>query len=334
MQQIRSALTALLIVWGVVMTAPSFAQTPLRLVANPLPTLVSEESENARLTQLISMAFSEIGVDAELIVDRPAFSGSGLLTGRYDGEFAHFSLQERRDNLLYSKAYLPSLLYVGSRKHSLNEITQFSHLRNARVATTNRIANTPDMRRIKSVSWVRNPTLFDMFSQLAQQRADYVFEDWLVLAEFNRMLSDDGEQPLFVSPYPLVSASITLSVRKDIPDAVKILNDFDNYIDRIQQNGQFNVVMALSWTRKDINADGVADWITHSDIHHNGTPPMSQKGVLPLDKTQPGDASLFVIDGTIYSDWPAASAALNKQPALPRTTLLDHEVYKQMLQRW
>lgn len=312
----------------------SAAQTPIKLVANPLPTLVSEESENARLNQLVAEAFDELGIAVELVVDRPAFSGSGLLTGKYDGEFAHFSLQERSDNLLYSKAYLPSLLYIASRKHPLEEVTQFSHIRNSRVATSNRIANTPAMRNVKSVSWVRNPSLYDMFSQLSQQRAEYVFEDWLVLAEFNRMLINDGEAPLYVSPNPLVSSSITISLRKDYPDAAQILADFDRYISTIQRSGKFNLVMGVSWTLKDINGDGTADWVTSSDTFHTDESPVSQRGILPLDKTRPGETSLFVVDGEVYTSWPEAKALLNKQPGLPRTSLLDREVYKRMLQRW
>ncbi|GGF69374.1 substrate-binding periplasmic protein [Alteromonas lipolytica] len=313
---------------------PVSAQTPVKLVANPLPTLVSEETEPARLNQLISKALEQIGVDAELVVDRPAFSGSGLLTGKYDGEFAHLTLDSPRDNLLYSKPYLPALLYVASRKYPLDEVTQFSHLPSARVATTNRIANTPSMREVRAVSWVRNPTLFDMFSQLSQQRADYVFEDALVLAEFNRLLVDDGELPLQVSPQPLVKSALTISLRKDYPGAAGILREFDNYISRIQQNGEYNEALAISWTLRDINDDGIADWITSSNIYHDDTPPMSQKGVLPLDKFKPGDKSLFVVDGETYTQWEQAQAVLQKNTSLPRPSLLDHEVYKRMLRRW
>ncbi|PRO75580.1 hypothetical protein C6Y40_00320 [Alteromonas alba] len=332
--QLNGVVPGLLSAWLMVLAFSAAAQSPITLVANPLPTLVSEETENARLNQLVEQAFSELGVEVTLAVDRPAFSGSGLLTGKYDGEFAHLALQEQRDNLLYSKAYLPALLYVASRKYPLDEVTQFSHIRNSRVATTNRIANTPAMRNIKAVSWVRNPALFDMFSQLSEKRADYVFEDWLVIAEFNRMLTNNGEKPLYVSPYPLVTSAVTISLRKDYPNARQLLDRFDSYIRDIQRDGRFNLAMAVSWTSMDINGDGTADWITSAQMHHDDVPPMSQKGVLPLDKTKPGEASLFVIDGEQFSSWPDAQAKLNDQPVLPRPTLLDREVYKRMLQRW
>lgn len=332
--QISGVVRSLVSVGLVLLTFSAGAQSPITLVANPLPTLVSEGSENARLNQLVEQAFIELGVNVELAVDRPAFSGSGLLTGKYDGEFAHFGLQERRNKLLYSKAYLPALLYVASRKYPLDDVTQFSHIRNSRVATTNRIANTPAMRNIKAVSWVRNPTLYDMFSQLSEKRADYVFEDWLVLTEFNRMLTNDGEKPLFVSPNPLVSSAMVLSLRKDYPNAQQVLDSFDSYIRDIQRDGRFNQAMAVGWTSMDINGDGTADWITSAQMHHDDVPPMSQKGVLPLDKTQPGEASLFVIDGEQFTSWPDAQAKLNDQPVLPRPTLLDREIYKRMLQRW
>ncbi|HAU90741.1 MAG TPA: hypothetical protein DCW59_00100, partial [Alteromonas sp.] len=117
--QLNGVVIGLLSAWLMVLTFSAAAQSSITLVANPLPTLVSEETDNARLNQLVEQAFSELGVEVTLAVDRPAFSGSGLLTGKYDGEFAHLTLQEQRDNLLYSKAYLPALLYVASRKYPL-----------------------------------------------------------------------------------------------------------------------------------------------------------------------------------------------------------------------
>ncbi|NVK55570.1 MAG: ABC transporter substrate-binding protein [Alteromonadaceae bacterium] len=318
--------------WG----AHSVAAAPLKLVANPLPTMVAEEpgDVSARLKYLVAEAFSALNVEVVLEVDRPAFSGSGLLTGRYDGEFAHFNLQDRRDNLLFSKTYLPSRLYLASREHTLDDVSQFSHILNNRVATTNMIANSTELRRVKAVSWVRNPSVFDMFKQLSEQRAAYVLEDGLILDEFNRLLTNSGEQPLFVSPAPLITTGYTLSIRKDYPNASQILTDFDAYISAIQNNGRFNKLMAIAWTSKDINSDGTADWVTTAEVHHTETPPMSIKGVLPLDNTATGTASLFYIDGKAYPDWPSAQRALNNTTQLPRTSLLDHEVYKGMLKRW
>ncbi|MDC8832387.1 substrate-binding periplasmic protein [Alteromonas gilva] len=312
------------------------AQSPLKLVANPLPTMVAEEpgAPSARLNQLITNAFAAINVDVLLETDRPAFSGSGLLTGRYDGEYAHFNLQDRRDNLLFSKTYLPSHLYLASREHTLDEVSQFSHIPNSRVATTNSIANSTELRRVKAVSWARNPTVLDMFKQLSEGRADYALEDGLILAEFNRLLADSAEQPLFLSPKPLITSGFTLSIRKDYPNAQQILNDFDAYIATIQKDGRFNKIMAITWTSKDINADGTADWITTADAHHEGPAPMSLKEVVPLDKTPTGTASLFYIDGKAYPDWQSAQQALSNTRALPRPSLLDHEVYKGMLKRW
>ena len=85
-----------------------YSAEPLNLVANPLPTLVAEDNEPARINVLISKALSSIDLPATLHIDRPAFSGSGLLTGKYDGEYAFLSLNDKRNGFLYSNAYLPA----------------------------------------------------------------------------------------------------------------------------------------------------------------------------------------------------------------------------------
>ena len=120
-----------------------YSAEPLNLVANPLPTLVAEDNEPARINVLIAKALSSIDLPATLHIDRPAFSGSGVLTGKYDGEYAFLSLNDKRNGFLYSDAYLPANLYLTSRKTPLDDISHFSHIRNGRVAAENRLANTP-----------------------------------------------------------------------------------------------------------------------------------------------------------------------------------------------
>lgn len=311
-----------------------YGAEPLNLVANPLPTLVAEDNEPARINVLIAKALSSIDLPATLHIDRPAFSGSGLLTGKYDGEYAFLSLNDKRDGFLYSDAYLPVNLYLASRKEALDDISHFSHIRNGRVATENRLANTPPLRLVKAVSWVRNPTVFDSFKQLSEQRAEYLLEDELLIAEFNRLLLEYRERPLYSSMKPIVQASLHLSIRANKPNAQKSINAFNGFIVNAQKNGTYNEVFGLSWISKDVDDDGVADWITSSSVPHPLSSTDALTGAFALDSTKPSQASKYLVDGEVLPDWAAVQAKLADAPTTPRKSYLDHEVYKRMMNRW
>ena len=54
--QLNGVVIGLLSAWLMLLTFSAAAQSSITLVANPLPTLVSEETENARLNQLVEQA--------------------------------------------------------------------------------------------------------------------------------------------------------------------------------------------------------------------------------------------------------------------------------------
>lgn len=117
------------------------------------------------------------------------------------------------------------------------------------------------MCNIKVVLWVCNLVFFDMFSQLLEKCVDYVFEDWLVIVEFNWMFINNGEKFLYVLFYFLVKLVIIVSLCKDYFNVWQLLDKFDSYIYDIQCDGCFNFVMVVGWISMDINGDGIVDWI-------------------------------------------------------------------------
>ncbi|MEL7387999.1 MAG: hypothetical protein AAGJ33_09885, partial [Pseudomonadota bacterium] len=141
------------------------------LGAAPFETYVSNDGEPARLNAIVSEAFDSTELDIRLHVMRDAFLGSALLTGKIDGEFAYVNLGEDNSQFILSDIYLPLYLYAVSKRDNVNHITLFPHLKDNRVAIENRFANTPELRMLKEVKWSRNPSTFDAFRQLADERA-------------------------------------------------------------------------------------------------------------------------------------------------------------------
>lgn len=309
------------------------ASAQVKLGAAQLPTFIDEEQKPARINAIMHAAFAQIDEPLTLSVMRPAFLGSGILSGRLDGHYAFIDLDTLKDTFVYSQPYLPLYLYSVSKRDDVVSVTALPHLQDRRVAIDNLFANTDEVRLLKGVKWARNPSSYDAFRQLADNRAYYLMSSRLLVDEFNRLLRDEDEELLHFSGVPLISAGFRIAMPASDTNRA-LLARFDEAIASMQGDGSYNQLLGVAWLTKDLNGDGVADYISSVNVAH----PKLEKGALslayPLDSTLTSDQSQFVIDGTTYDSWDAALAELQRNGASLRPSMLDKEVYQRILDRW
>ncbi|BFT31611.1 hypothetical protein D210916BOD24_27870 [Alteromonas sp. D210916BOD_24] len=308
------------------------SQATTTLAASPFETYVSDDGEPARLNKIVTAAFNRANIDIELKVMRDAFLGSSVLTGKVDGEFAHVDLGENKSDFLLSDVYLPIYLYAVSKRYDVENIKLFPHLNNNRVAIENRFANTPTFRLLKEIKWSRNPSTFDAFRQLADDRAPYLITTQLLANEFNTLLAYDDEELLHFSAKPLVHSGFQLAIRNTVTNAAKTIHAFNSAVADMQHEGEFNVLLGIAWLTKDIDGDGIADFIGHSSI----TRPYHRHDLAySLDGMATSEKSRFFIDGQAYASRQQSDSAL-PQLAEEHTTpsLLDATIYRQLIRKW
>ena len=302
----------------------------IKLAAAPFETYVSNEGEPSRLTQLIQEAFSRMKTNVELDVMRDAFLGSAMRSGKIDGNFAYVDLGQKKDTLVLSNQYLPLYLYAAAKDDQVDDIKLIPHLKDSRVAIENRFANTPVFRQLKEIKWSRNPTTYDAFKQLADDRAPYLITTRLLIDAFNVLLNNDNEELLHYSGAPLVSTGFSLALRTDVPDTKNMIAQFERAIAQMQQDGSYNKILGIPWITIDSNNDGVADYIGASSITSQQD---NLEDAYPLTSSSVSSASIFVIDGKAYSSKEAAFAQLPQSP-YPKASVLDLDVYRTMIKRW
>ncbi|WP_394222855.1 substrate-binding periplasmic protein [Alteromonas gracilis] len=304
----------------------------ITLGASSFETYISDDSESARVNTLLERAFQKADLDVELRVMRDAFLGSSVLTGKVDGEFAFVNLGEDNSNFFLSNTYLPVYLYAVSKSADVEGIRLFSHLKDNRVAIENRFANTPSFRLLKDIKWSRNPTTYDAFRQLADDRAPYLITTQLLARELNTLLANDNEETLHYSAKPLATTGFQLAINKNVANAQNLIQKFNKAISSMQDNGEFNAPLALAWLTKDVNGDDVADYIGHSSITTVQDLPST---AYSLDGKATSERSVFYVDGEAYGSIEDARAALPKNGAQQsRESLLDKATYQQLLRRW
>lgn len=311
----------------------SVAGAEIKLGAAQLPTFIDDGDKPARINAIMREAFSRMEQDVTLEVMRPAFLGSGLLSGQIDGHYAFVDLDEKKSAFLYSKPYLPLYLFAISKHEAVISVAEIEHLMDRRVAIENRFANTDKVRLIKDIKWARNPSTFDAFKQLADDRSYYLMSSRLLVDEFNRLLRSKGEQLLHFSKVPLITAGFRLAMSSGEGNQA-VVEAFNSTIDEMQNDGTFNELLNIAWLTKDIDGDGTAEFITSRAVAH----PKLEAGALtlayPLDTSSVSDASTFYINGETASDWQQALSLMKDVTPVLRPSLLDEEVYQQILSRW
>lgn len=305
---------------------------PTTLGAATFETYISDDGEPARINALLEKVFKKAGLDIQLQVMRQAFLGSSVLTGKLDGEFAYVNLGEDISNYVLSDVYLPIHLYAVSKEANVEEVRLFPHLKGNRVAIENRFANTPSFRLLKDIKWSRNPTTFDAFRQLADDRAPYLITTQLLAQELNILLANDSEETLHFSAKPLAKTGFQIALSKNVARAESIIEKFNQAVSTLQNNGEFNLPLALPWVTKDVDGDGIADFIGHSSIT---TTADLLDTAYSLDGKLTSDSSMFYVDGEHYASLEEARTALPvKESVSVRESLLDKTVYQQLLRRW
>ncbi|MBT3136515.1 transporter substrate-binding domain-containing protein [Alteromonas sp. ALT199] len=305
---------------------------PTTLGAATFETYISDDGEPARINTLLEKVFKKAELDIQLQVMRQAFLGSSVLTGKLDGEFAYINLGEDDSNYVLSDIYLPIYLYAVSKDADVEAVKLFPHLKGNRAAIENRFANTPSFRLLKDIKWSRNPTTFDAFRQLADDRAPYLITTQLLAQELNILLANDNEETLHFSAKPLAKTGFQLAISKNVANAESLVARFNKAMSTMQDNGELNQPLALAWLTKDVNGDGVADFIGHSSTT---TITDVLDTAYSLDGKPTSESSMFYVDGEQFASLEEARAALPAIKSIsPRASLLDKTTYQLLLRRW
>jgi polar amino acid transport system substrate-binding protein len=198
---------------------------------------------------------------ANIVATTQAWSGSGLRSGKFAGYIDHYSLNDQRDDYIYSKPYMQVNLHAVSRYQRAENIVRLEQLYRERVGIENRFANTDQLRGERDVLWARSPWFFDNIEQLAERRVDFLLIDKAMADEMNLLLKSVGEKPIYVSRAPLIQVNISLAMNRNYADTKAIITDFDKGIERLKASGKY-----FELIKQDLARESLLDARMYADM--------------------------------------------------------------------
>ncbi|WP_100658683.1 hypothetical protein [Alteromonas flava] len=331
---------SLLFIWLTFSCAVS-ADT-LKLVTTEWESFTNQGAHSERLNEIVKTALQRAGHTVRITTERPAFAGSGLNSGRYDGRIDFIDLNEQRVNFIYSAPYLPLYLHLVSKTADVETVRSFAQVRNSRVAIENRYAATPPLRLVRDIKWSRNPNTFESINNLADERSNYLLTDLLFFNEFNRLLQSENEELLHRSQQAIFQTALHLSLSQTVPNAQQIINDFNQQIQQMLLDGSMNKLLGVAWIVASNGSDSEAELISSLEVQHRADM-LADNGELALYHAYPwGNAdnaiASYRIDGKVFPSWTAATDYIrtNSRTVLQqeRDSFLDPAAYQGILRTW
>jgi ABC-type amino acid transport substrate-binding protein len=210
----------------------------LALVGNRVATLIDAHDNPARASALIKAALGAQKVN--ITATTQAWSGSGLRNGKFQGYIDHYSLNQPKQNYVYSLPYATIPLHIASTYAKAQDITRLDKIYRQRLGVENRFANTDELRGERSVSWARAPDFFGNIQQLGGQRVDYIIADIHMLNEFNKMLVAYKQEPLYISKSPLYLVEMQVGINNAVANANEIVTSINTGIQKLKDNGEYD----------------------------------------------------------------------------------------------
>lgn len=302
----------------------------LHLVTSQWPPFAGTGDEPKIALDLVSGALARAGYQTQFDFVPEGTVTSAAQEGRFDGAPAMWRSPEREARFLYSNPYLENrLMLVGAKGSNVNAAS-FADLKGKKIGIVRGYAYGPTLESATAPVFVAGGSSEENLRALLRGELDYVLEDALVLHHLSQLYPAEVQARLAVGERALVTRTLHLALRRDIPDAALVIDRFNQQLDRMLTDGSYHRALEVDWINADVDHDGQSELVAASE--KLGTAPPSASYQLmtigsPLGQSGPRDhepaPARFVVRGVPYDSWSAVpddfKAPSDSLGAKPRT---------------
>jgi polar amino acid transport system substrate-binding protein len=296
--------------------------SPLRLVSTVWPPFTNAAGEARFALDLVGEALKRIGVTSETTFVEDAHFTSSLLTGVYDGSAAAWKDAERERVLVFSEPYLENRLILVGRRGSDVTATTLTALAGKRVVVVGGYSYGDAVKAGSGPTFLLSRSEEDSLARLLAGDADYTLMDELVVQYILRNYAQQARDRLQVGATPLIRRSLHLAIRRERPDAVPVITQFNAELRRMIADRTYHRLLHVDWLRADVDGDGRPELVSRSD-QAGLAPPTATYDLFLSTPAKPAAPTpggpRFYLGGNIYENW----ASVPKNYKVPESNWND-----------
>lgn len=315
----RLPLQVVLVMCLVVLAAVATAnETPeLELGSDEWAPFTGSHGEQRAAMELVHTALDRAGIDATTSIMDWKDVETAIRRGELDGSAAMWKDELREDDLLFSAPYLENRLILVGRKGNDVSATRIADLAGKRVAAVGSYAYGEEIDKAVGVLFVNSKNDQDSLDKLLAGDVEYMLVDELVAQHLLTYQPDEAAANLEIGMNPLARRMLHFAIRRDIPNADKIITSFDAEIRRLQADGTYARVLNVGWVRVDVDQDGLYELVPFGEQVGQMPPGKVYDvfGHLPEEEAEPEATKRVVIGGDIYEGWDAIPNRFKQPPS-------------------
>ena len=140
--------------------------------------------------------------------------------------------------------------------------------------------------------------------QLLDGEADYALIDELVVQHLLSNHAEEAEARLAFGRTPLLTRTLHLALRRDLPGAESIITRFNDELMGMLADRSYHYFLHLDWIRADVDGDGSEEYVPRADRAGPRPPERGYQLFTTKQFTPEGrPARRFYFGGDVYEDW-------------------------------
>ena len=287
----------------------------LHLASDTWPPFTDTPEGQRVAIELVMTALDRAGISASTTIVDWKDVEVGIRNGTYDGSAAMWRTEKRDENLIFSEPYLENRLVLVGRKGSDVAAARMSDLSGKRVAAVGRYAYGDAITGAVGVYFIKGRNDQDDLDKLLAGDVDYMLIDELVARYLLSYQKDEATAKLEIGTTPLARRTLHLAIRRDVPGAAEIIEEFNREILGMFTDGTYGKILQVGSILVDIDGDGLDELVTLGDVVGQAPPGTVYDVFGKEPETTPEKQRVF-IQGNIYEGW-AAIPDRYKGPAGP-----------------
>jgi len=301
------------------MTMTAGPQTKsLRLASTPWSPFTNNPGKPRFALDLVHTALGRIGINAETTIIDEGRLTPALINGEFDGSAALWRDDAREKALIYSRPYLENRLILVGRAGSDVSATSLNNLTGKRLALVEGYAYGDKAKGADGPTYVPSSSEEDSIQKLLSGATDYTLMDELVVEYLLNNYATEARAKLAFGSTPLIVRTLHFAVNRKIPDAQRIVDQFNAELLGMISDRSYHRLLQLEWISADIDGDGRPEYVPRTDQVGANPPDHSYKLFSDQAAANASSGPRFYFGGKVYSSWSSVPDA-HKQPRAPGT---------------
>ena len=258
--------SAVILIYALILVPLPSIAAELKLVADNWPPFTSDKPGQRIAADLVEQALKRTDISANTKITQWKNVLDGIKSSKYDAIVGAWKNFEREQYLLFSRPYLENRIMLVGRidnKITFNDVTQ---LTNKSIGIVEGYAYGEAIANNEKIIKVKSATVTDSLKKLLDKKVDFILTDSIVAQSMKQHLPQEIKNQLLIYSKVVVTHSLHFAIRKDYPNANKLLEKFNNTIRSMIADGSYNRILGFAWLVADTDGDGVDEYIVGDQV--------------------------------------------------------------------